>query len=186
MLQLLGDRRGGVPDAAKICALLMDNGRIMNERLDSVRFEMPYKACAMRRPDDKKMPHMGFRVGRQSRHRHQRVRYLATVATRDLPAQRVVVIQISEPYAQACGLQLIDAAVGAAKVVDVLARRAVIAEQTNTFGKRRIIGAYASRIPHCTKVLRRVEAEASGVTERPDTSRPHARAMRLGCVFEQE
>jgi len=92
MLQVLGDRRGGVLDAAKIRTLLMNNGWIVNECFDSVRFEMPYKACAMRRPDDKKMPHVRFRVGRQNRRRHQWVRYRATVATRDLPAPRVVVI----------------------------------------------------------------------------------------------
>ena len=104
MLEKLGDGRRCVISATKIGALLMDHGRIMNERFDSVRFEMPYKAGAMRCPDDKKMPHMRFRVGRQSWRRHQWVRYLATVATRDLPTPRVVVIQVSQLYAQTCGL----------------------------------------------------------------------------------
>src|SRR5438034_955343 len=184
MLQVLGHWREDVLDTAEIRALLMDNGWIMNESFDSVRFEMPYKTCAMRRLDDKKMPHVRFRVERQRRRRHQWVRYLVTVASRDLPAPRVVVIQVSKLYAEACGLQLIDAAVGAAEFVNVLACRAVVTEQAHAFGQRGFIGGNARSITHRAKVLGRIEAEAASITKCPNTPRAHTGAVRLGRIFE--
>jgi len=146
---------------------LVNDRRVVNERFYPVRFKMLYKTGAMRRLHNKKMPHMGIRIGGKRRRHHQRVRNLAAVPTSNLPPVRVVAVQISKLYSKACCLQLVDAAVRATEVVNVLACRAIVSKQAHALGQRSVVSSYATGIAHRAKVLGRIEAETGGITERP-------------------
>ena len=104
----------------------------------------------------------------------------------DLATTGVVGVDVLQLHAEQCGLQFVEAVVGALDEILVFLVRTVIAERADHVGELLVLAGERAGVAEGAEVLARVEAESRGVAPSAGLDAAEVGAVGLRGVFEQE
>ena len=107
------------------------------------------------------------------------------IGCRDGAAAGVLPVEVRQLGPQDCRLNLVQAAVHADLVADVVLLPAVLAQRGDADGERRVGNGDGPAIAKRAEVFGRIEAEGGGVAERADALPVQSGAVGLGAILDQ-
>ena len=155
----------------------------MNQRPDAAVAQVPHQLVAPGSADDIQVVDMpavlalnGLVYARQ----------VCVINRCDRPTPFVELVQMRQLHAQDRRLQLVQAAVGAARLMSIAADLPVVAQLAQFFRQRVIIGDHRAAIAIRAHIFGRIKAERAQLADRPDLALPIQRAVSLGAIFNQQ
>ena len=103
-----------------------------------------------------------------------------------LPTPVIPAIEVAQIDPQYRRLQRVQAPVEPLRDVVVLPSLPVVSQGTHGFSEFRVVGDHGATVTERAEVLGRVEAERSGVSQRPGRSAAVAGSMCLAGVFDHQ
>ena len=162
------------PAAARERGLLVERPRVVHERLDAVHGQPRAQFVPARRPDHVEVVNAG----------DGRAPERGVVASGDLGAAPVLLLERAEPHAQERGLELVEPRVHTRRERVVPRTLRVGAELSQTLRLLRVARRNGAGVTEGAEVLRRVEGEAADRADGARGSLRQAKPDRLRAVLD--
>ena len=98
----------------------------------------------------------------------------------------VVIVKMAQLYTEYRSLYLVEPAITASVLEDVLSLAAIVGQCTNSVGQQLVVAGHGAAITQCSHILSRIEAMTGSIAKRPGPATICiTAAMSLSIVFHQ-